>query len=846
MKKSNRKRIIYLLAAVTMAHSGAYALSSGETLQQALFAEEIEGNLSSAIADYEKVINDPGASNAHKAQALYRQGMCYLRMEQTERAAAALSQLVQTFPEQSELIAKATPVLEQISDFDPAAFMPPETLAYLEFGDIGGQIETLFEMLKGTPLEDPLGMIAQSDSEVLRENSGLLISRLLNPAMKEDFMKIRGLAVGLVDVNDEQPEIVAVLHLGDSAMLPALLMTGLSMAATPGEKVEGLQTYSIEGQVAIALDNQVLFAATPASRLSQMIRQYKGEPDAASLASANEAFTAVDQVARHQNLATLWVNAGHFIQQYLPAIDPSVPGTFAPDQFVMNSAQSIDDFMLSASLATNQIRLESRLRFKEGVPNMLYDMARTDPLRPEGFKGVPSEAFFLASVALSADNAAQLQPLLTLATEGAIPLGFLENIEQITLFALPGKTESLDMPFCPGIVLKCKHAEVALETIQQLLQQIPDFPPVIAVEVDHQTGLLMLDEAVEKAAFAAIDAKKSALKKGLLHSAIQSQMGRAQKMILLNASGVVQMVRIDEDIFFDLDSSEKCVQELAYAYDQLEKGVEKTTLSVQTSELPNELVLTAQLNDIPQVSTLLPLIVEMNEKWDAVDHERRKAQMEEMLRRRNERLSKLIPADVPHIASVPVLDGELDALWEQAPVYSIEKINASQSDEPSESAKLAANFRMLWDEENLYTFIDVTDSTPVRNPEIGWQFSDNVILYLDATDAKNDTFGKTDYEYAFCWDAEMPELREAKHNQMENVRFRIKTTDKGYTVEAAFPWTTLRTPNPAAGSMIGIDVQLSDNQAGPKRNLQLGWQDDTNGAWLQPSLFGRAKLTGEK
>ena len=64
-------------------------------------------------------------------------------------------------------------------------------------------------------------------------------------------------------------------------------------------------------------------------------------------------------------------------------------------------------------------------------------------------------------------------------------------------------------------------------------------------------------------------------------------------------------------------------------------------------------------------------------------------------------------------------------------------------------------------------------------------------------------------------------------------------------MEAAFPWPTLGTPDPKAGTVIGIDVQVSDNQAGPKRNLLLGWQDDTNGAWQRPVLFGRAMLAGD-
>ena len=836
MKKSKKKQIICLLAAATMVQGSVYALSSGECLQKALYAEEIEGDLKAAIADYDQVIQDQSASDAHKAQALYRQGMCYVRLNQNAMAVAALTRLSQDFPAQTELIEKAKPVLEKISNFDPAALMPPETLAYLELGDIGGQIETLFEMLKRTPLEDPLAMLAQMDPDALREGPGLILAGLLNPAMKADFMRIRGLAVGLIDVNAEQPEFVAVLHLGDSSMLRGLLMTGLSMVARPGAAVEGVQTYSIENQVAIALDHQVLLAASPVERLPEIIRQYKQVAQNASLASANPAFSSIDQQARHENLVTLWIN---------------VDDLFAHDEMDLNientavNVESIDDFMLSASFSTNCVGLEGRLRFKDGEPNMIYDMACTPQLSLDGLKGVPAGAIGFASVKLPDSKSAAMAQLRQLVQSNGImglPNELIDSLGQVTLFALPHieMEHRHEIPARLGAIVQCSDTSLVIPFVE-------GFKPMLAeqgVQIEVVDGAIIaaMGPDVLPGVKAALAGEKSVLTGGSLSSAVKEYIDAAQKMVVLDGGGLVRVIREDNDYFFSPISSEEHVAELADAYEQLAQKLEGTTLAIHTTELPNELVLNAKLNGIPAASTLLPVVENISQVQSVIDAEWREKEIKE-------RLEKLVPAKAVHTSSAPVLDGDLDAVWSQTPVYSVDKVNSGiherEQGVPIDGCKLAADFRMLWDEENLYAYIDVTDSTLHRNPDIGWQFSDNVILYIDGTDAKKDWFGETDYEYAFCWDAETPQVREIMHNRMNNVRFRVKTTDKGYVVEAAFPWETLRVPTPASGAMIGIDVQVSDNQEGPERNLMLGWQDDTNGAWQHPLLFGRAELVAE-
>lgn len=103
-----------MLAAFTLLCGVAGAVPSGELLQQGLYAEEIEGDLPAAIASYEKVVADPSAASNHVAQALYCQGMCYVRLKDDAKAVVALIRLVEDYSDQANLVEKAKPILANL------------------------------------------------------------------------------------------------------------------------------------------------------------------------------------------------------------------------------------------------------------------------------------------------------------------------------------------------------------------------------------------------------------------------------------------------------------------------------------------------------------------------------------------------------------------------------------------------------------------------------------------------------------------------------------------------------------------------------------------------------------
>ena len=228
----------------------AAAAPASELLQKGLYAEEVEGNIDSAIKIYGEVIKKTDAPRNQIAQALYRQGMCYLKVKDEQAAKVALEKLVNEYSDQAELVQKAQAALDDLMDFDPAALMPPGTLIYVELGSPGRQVETILTMLKGTPYENPLAAIGnQNAANPNQKSAGDIVGALLNPSMMAEFKKIRGSAIGVTGVAQNNPPMIAVLYPGKSDALWGLIMAAMNMAGAPGEPIEGMPTINIQNTV---------------------------------------------------------------------------------------------------------------------------------------------------------------------------------------------------------------------------------------------------------------------------------------------------------------------------------------------------------------------------------------------------------------------------------------------------------------------------------------------------------------------------------------------------------------------------------------------------------------------
>ncbi len=100
--------ICLLTALLALTPIGAvYAASPAETLEAGIYQEETKGDLTEAIKTYRKVIADAEKSQELAAQAQFRLAHCLLKLGKKAEATAAFETLIEKYPQQKELVAKA-------------------------------------------------------------------------------------------------------------------------------------------------------------------------------------------------------------------------------------------------------------------------------------------------------------------------------------------------------------------------------------------------------------------------------------------------------------------------------------------------------------------------------------------------------------------------------------------------------------------------------------------------------------------------------------------------------------------------------------------------------------------
>ncbi len=852
MKKLASLTISLLLAAAAFVSLPARAASTSELLQQGLYAEEVDGNINAAIKIYGQVVASGSASGSQAAQALYRQGMCYLKIKDEASARAALEKLVADYPGQTDLVEKARPVLDDLADFDPAALMPPGTLLYVEFGSPGKQIETILTMLKGTPFENPLAALGKSQGNSGQKSPGDLMAALLNPSMMAEFKKIRGCAVGVIALTKNNPQFVAVLYPGRSDALRGIILAGLGMAGSPGEPIEGMQTVTFRGADAgAAYDDTVIILAQPASQLQWSVRQYKHLGSEPTLASSNKSFQKISRSQRQKNAQTIWANAGEYYAQILKILPP---GNMPPQILKANALfdfTNIDDLILTESIESNRLGLQAGLQFKEGHGCLAYELIRTPNLSKAALQAVPAAAIAVASFSLNPADAIQTEKVRSqIQNLTGLDVGreIFANIEQIAVFAMPPQSGEA-LPKSPqallgrlGLAVTSHNPAQTRQLLTTMLDTMSggqkDATPGhfriganggqsldIFMEQANGITLISLNHQIIADATAALKQHASICDAGSLRDAVNRLTPTTSKLLFVNAGGALRLVGPQVDVKSLTDDQ---VRQLNDSFAELAHAADSTTLQILTDEEPDSFALNSDIVGIPPLNEILGPITQIS---GLRKQARTVAEAREL---RQQSAATLSPASRP-----PAINGKMDDVWNSTRPFKLENVLI----ESPSGNHATAEYRGLWDANNLYLLVDVIDSTPHHNQGLDPWLTDSVEVYLDATGAKPPEYGDTDYQYMFVWDKTAPELHERKHERTNDVRYAMVTTDKGYRLAVAFPWSTLGA-KAAPGSRIGLDIHVNDSQSDGKRDAKISWHDQEDQAWANPQNFGNAELAG--
>ena len=847
---------IILFLTVVLITSAALAKSASVLLQEGLYAEEVDGDLDAAIKIYAQVIKDGSGQRSHIAQAMYRQGMCYLKKQQEQQAKLVFDELLADYSDQTKIISKVKPLLQELSNADPAALMPPDTLAYVEIGSPGKQVETILNMLEGTPLENPLSAIGAPQGGA---SPGDIVANFLNPNMMAEFKKIRGMGVGFTGISQQDQSAIIVLFPGKSDALRGLVMGALLFLGKPVEAIEGMQCVEFpEGGGAAYDDNVVILASSPAFSAGQLawsVKQYKGVTDNPTLASSNKSFAKVNKKDRQENALTIWAN----VDQVYTALKKLFPEGQIPEQIRAADGfadlKNIDDLIVFVSIQENGIAFEVNINFKDGHNSLAYNLFHTPELSKAAFDVVPSGAVALLSVAPGGAESARSQAVREqIRNMTGLEIGgdIFANIDQVTLFVLPSAVSFGEIPAgmppiagSIGLVLTSQNPRQTRQIMTGLLtaanliaSQSGDDSDVnvgrYQIELvnklklhcymnqENKTTILSLNPGVIEASVSALGTRKSVTSGGPLKDAMNRLSPGASKLALINVGGAI---RAGGAFFLMdlLDNSESNVSELLA---QLADSCDKTTIKLRTNEGQNNFNIRAEINELPPLNQLFGPAMQLSQ---AVSEARNKARAE---RRRAE-----IPASVRKANRPPAIDGRADDLWLESREYKISNVVYLA---PSNDEDFSASYKAMWDEKNLYVLVNVTDDSLKNDSDEFW-LDDGVEVFIDADNSKSGSYGGNDFQFFFEWADANPGMGEFKQGRTAGVEFAVERVETGYRMEIKLPWSTLGT-SAAAGAKIGLDVHVNDDDDGGDRDTKLTWRGKEDNAWQTPQAFGTAEL----
>ena len=156
-------------------------------------------------------------------------------------------------------------------------------------------------------------------------------------------------------------------------------------------------------------------------------------------------------------------------------------------------------------------------------------------------------------------------------------------------------------------------------------------------------------------------------------------------------------------------------------------------------------------------------------------------------------------------AQPPVIDGEVDEIWADASMQYFVPL-----DDP---ANASGSWQVLYDSENLYVLVDVTDDILHNDSAGAWQ-DDSVEIYFDGGNTKLDTpLSGDDHQYTFGWATD--EIQGTNiDGATEGIEHGQVDTDTGWRIEIKMPWLSLQGAAPQAGDLIGIDCYYNDDDDG--------------------------------
>ena len=192
-------------------------------------------------------------------------------------------------------------------------------------------------------------------------------------------------------------------------------------------------------------------------------------------------------------------------------------------------------------------------------------------------------------------------------------------------------------------------------------------------------------------------------------------------------------------------------------------------------------------------------------------------------------IEKVAYVEVPQARTVPVIDGEIDATWADANVFTT-------TTQVEGTGGASADVRVLWSEGKLNALFEVTDPTLDKGSSNAWE-QDSIEFFVNPGNTKAGAYAPADGQYRVNFANDVSVSGDLAVIG-DNLTSATKTVDGGYVVELS-----IKLSEAELDALVGIEAQVNDGTAGARTAVR-SWVDPTGRSYQDTSRWGVAKLVG--
>ena len=178
----------------------------------------------------------------------------------------------------------------------------------------------------------------------------------------------------------------------------------------------------------------------------------------------------------------------------------------------------------------------------------------------------------------------------------------------------------------------------------------------------------------------------------------------------------------------------------------------------------------------------------------------------------------------------PTIDGEIDTIWNEAPVLPINQYQGAWHGASGEA-------RVMWDHDYLYVLVEVTDTELDKTADQPFE-QDSVEVFIEESNQKSTFYQDGDGHYRVNYDNEATFSPDGIDDGFESA---TTIDDSNYIVEMKIPFKTVQ---PKEDLTIGFDIQINDAADGARQSVAT-WNDLSGTAYEDPSVLGNLTLGEE-